>query len=114
IYALLIAARIKRKGVTPAGTLWSGRFYERWIGARIDGLLKQSMRFNAPLATALRRFTRECVQVEHPLLLERAQGCMPCAAAVVAAGLIAGLYIRGIALRYEAGWVSACTSANSL
>jgi hypothetical protein len=114
IYALLIAARIKRRRATPAGTLWTGRFYERWIGARIDGLLKQSMRFNAPLATALRRFTREWVQVEHPLLLERAQLLMHGAAALVAAGLIAGLYIRGIVFRYEAGWESTFLSPNSV
>ena len=114
IYALLIAARIKRRTAKPTGTQWSGRVYERWIGARIDGLLKQSMRFNAPLATALRRFTREWVQVEHPLLLERAQLLMHCAAALVAAGLIAGLYIRGIVLRYEAGWESTFLSPASV
>jgi hypothetical protein len=114
VYALLIAARIKRRAAPPAGTLWSGRFYERWIGARIDGLLKQSMRFNAPLATALKRFTREWVQIEHPLLLERAQRLIHCAAALVAAGLIAGLYLRGIVLRYEAGWESTFLSPNSV
>ena len=114
IYALLIVARIKRTGAMRAGTLWSGRFYERWIGARIDGLLKQSLRFNAPLATALRRFTREWVQVEHPLLLERAQLLMHCAAALVAVGLIAGLYMRGMVLRYEAGWESTFLSPKSV
>jgi hypothetical protein len=114
IYALLIAARIKRRRARPVGTRWSGRLYERWIGARIDGLLKQSMRFNAPLATALRRFTHEWVQIEHPLLLERAQLLMHCAAALVAAGLIAGLYIRGLVLRYEAGWESTFLSPNSV
>jgi len=114
IYALLVAARIKRREATPTSTLWSGRFYERWIGARIDGLLKQSMRFNAPLASALRRFTREWVQIQRPLLLERAQRLMHCAAALVAAGLIAGLYIRGIVLRYEAGWESTFLSEKSV
>ena len=114
IYALLIAARIKRKVAAPAGTRWSGRFYERWIGGRIEGLLKQSMRFNAPLATALRRFTGEWVQVEHPLLLERTQLLMHSAAALVAAGLVIGLYIRGIALRYEAGWESTFLTPHSV
>jgi hypothetical protein len=113
VYTLLIAAWIKQ-GAMPAGTRWSGRFYERWIGARIDGLLKQSMRFNAPLATALRRFTREWVQFEQPLLLQRAQRLMHCAAALVAIGLIAGLYIRGIVLRYEAGWESTFLSPKSV
>ena len=114
IYALVVAAWVKRRGAMPAGTRWSGRFYERWIGARIDGLLKQSMRFNAPLATALRRFTGEWVQIQHPLLLERAQLLMHCAAALVAIGLIAGLYIRGIVFRYEAGWESTFLSPNSV
>ena len=114
IYALLIAARIKRSRTMPAGTPWFGHFYERWIGTRIDGLIKQSTRFNAPLSTALRRFTREWVQIEHPLLLERAQRLMHCAAALVAAGLIAGLYIRGMVLRYEAGWESTFLSPTSV
>ncbi|MEP6546361.1 MAG: DUF2868 domain-containing protein [Gammaproteobacteria bacterium] len=106
VYALLIAAHLKRKGELHDGSYWSARIYERWIGARIDGLLKQSRRFNAPLAAALRRFVGEWMQVERLLLLARAERLMHCAAALVAAGLIAGLYIRGIALRYEAGWES--------
>ena len=114
IYALLIVAWVTRRGAKPARTLWSGRFYERWVGARIDSLLKQSTRFNAPLAAALRRFTREWLQIEHPLLLERAQRLMHCAAALVAAGLIAGLYIRGIGVRYAAGWESTFLSSQSV
>ena len=114
VYALVIAAHIKRRGPRPAGISWPARFYERWISARIEGLLKQSMRFNAPLATALRRFTGEWVQIEHPRLLERAQWLMHCAAALVAAGLIAGLYLRGIVFRYEAGWESTFLSPKSV
>ena len=114
IYALVVAARIRRRRALPSGALWSGRFYEHWIAARIDGLLKQSMRFNAPLATALRRFTREWVQIEHPLLLERAQRLMHFAAALLATGLIAGLYIRGMVLRYEAGWESTFLSPKAV
>ncbi len=106
VYALLIVVRIRRRRARAAGTGWPGRLYERWIGARIDALLKRSTNLNATLATALRRFSREWVQVEHPMLLERAERLMHCAAALLAAGLIAGLYIRGIALRYEAGWES--------
>jgi hypothetical protein len=39
---------------------------------------------------------------------------MHCAAALVAAGLIAGLYMRGIVLRYEAGWESTFLSPASV
>jgi len=114
IYALLVVARIKRRRATPRGTPWSGRFYERWIGTRIEGLLKQSKSINAPLATALRRFIREWLRIEQPLLVERGQRLMHCAAALVAAGLITGLYLRGIVLRYEAGWESTFLSPKSV
>ena len=93
------------------GGFWSGRFYERWIGRRVDSLLHQSTRFNAPLATALRRFTSEWTAVAHPLLLERAKLLMHLAAALIAVGLILGLYLRGLVFRYEAGWESTFLSA---
>ena len=105
VYSVLIAARFRRPAGDRAG-FWSGHFYERWIGGRSDSLLRQSTRFNAPLATGLRRFTAEWTAVEHPLLMERAKRLMHLAAALLAVGLVAGLYIRGIALRYEAGWES--------
>jgi hypothetical protein len=115
VYAVLIAARIRRRrrgGLGPgAGGFWSGRVYERWIGRRVDSLLHQSTRFNAPLAAALRRFTSEWAAVVHPLLLERAKLLMHLAAALVAAGLILGLYLRGLVFRYEAGWESTFLSA---
>jgi hypothetical protein len=115
VYAVLIAARIRhrrRGGLGPgAGGFWSGRVYERWIGRRIDSLLHQSTRFNAPLATALRRFTSEWTAVVHPLLLERAKLLMHLAAAFLAIGLILGLYLRGLVFRYEAGWESTFLSA---
>jgi hypothetical protein len=115
VYAVLIAARVRRRrsgGLGPgAGGFWSGRVYERWIGRRIDSLLHQSTRFNAPLATALRRFTSEWAAVVHPLLLERAKLLMHLAAALVAIGLILGLYLRGLVFRYEAGWESTFLSA---
>src|SRR6185437_9947129 len=75
-----------------AGSFWSGRVYERWIGRRVDSLLHQSTRFNAPLATALRRFTSEWTAV----------------------GLILGLYLRGLVFRYEAGWESTFLSASAV
>jgi len=118
VYAVLIAARIRRRRTgglaSGAGSFWSGRVYERWIGRRVDSLLHQSTRFNAPLATALRRFTSEWTAVVHPLLLERAKLLMHLAAALVAVGLILGLYLRGLVFRYEAGWESTFLSASAV
>ena len=103
-----------RRSRSGAGGFWSGRVYERWIGRRVDSLLHQSTRFNAPLATALRRFTSEWAAVVHPLLLERAKLLMHLAAAFVAVGLILGLYLRGLVFRYEAGWESTFLSASAV
>lgn len=115
VYAVVIVARIRhrrRGGLgSGAGRFWSGRAYERWIGRRVTSLLHQSTRFNAPLATALRRFTSEWAAVVHPLLLERAKLLLHLAAAFVALGLILGLYLRGLVFRYEAGWESTFLAA---
>ncbi len=112
IYCVLIAARFAHRPgadrMGPAGPAGfrSGQFYERWIGKRVDSLLKQSTRFNAPLAAGLKRFTDQWIAIVRPLLLERAKRVMHLAAALMAVGLILGLYVRGVGLRYEAGWES--------
>jgi hypothetical protein len=107
IYAVLLATWLRRGSQkTTAASFWSSHFYERWIGRRIDSLLRQSTRFNAPLAAGLRRFVSEWSEIAHPMLMERAKRFLHLAAALLALGLIAGLYVRGIALRYEAGWES--------
>jgi hypothetical protein len=80
--------------------------YERWIGGRIESLMRHSTRFNVPLSTGLRRFAAEWSSLSHPIILLRAKRLMHLAALLAAIGLIAGLYVRGIVLRYEAGWES--------
>jgi Protein of unknown function (DUF2868) len=80
--------------------------YENWIRWRATTLLRRSSRFNAPLAAALRGFAREWGGVTRRLMILRAKRLFHVCAALVAVGLIAGIYIRGIALRYEAGWES--------
>jgi len=106
VYLVLIAERWRHRGsAAPAGFGW-GHLYRRWIGARVNSVLGQSTRFNAPLGKALRHFAVEWTSVERPLLLERAKRLMHVGAAFVALGLIAGMYIRGVGLRYEAGWES--------
>src|SRR5581483_10331788 len=82
------------------------RTYSRWIAARIESLLRRSTRFNVPLTNGLRRFAGEWTVISQPLWIFTGKRLMHLAAALLALGLIAGLYVRGIALRYEAGWES--------
>ena len=62
--------------------------------ARVSRLVAKSGAFNAQLAEALARFTREWF------------------AAALGTGLIAGLYVRGIAFDYRAGWESTFLDAS--
>jgi hypothetical protein len=103
VYVALLIASVRPRSVSRR---WSTNFYEHYVGRRIEGLLRHSSRFNAPLASGLRRFTTEWATLASPALVLRVKQCLHLAAAAVALGLIAGLYVRGIALRYEAGWES--------
>ena len=80
------------------------------LGRTVDRQLTRLARKAAPyhnlLASALGRFAHEWSQAMAPLFLKRATALFHACAAVVAVALIAGLYLRGIALRYEAGWES--------
>ena len=105
VYVALIVTWLRARGRAPAG-FWFAHFYERWIAGRIESLMRHSTRYNVPLTTGLRRFAAEWGALSQPIQFLRAKRLMHFAAALVAIGLIVGLYIRGIALRYEAGWES--------
>lgn len=107
VYVVLLLAWLGTlRRSRPPRSRASARAYAQWIGLRIESLLRRSTRFNVPLTNGLRRFVGEWSMVSQPLLLMTGKRLMHLAAALVAVGLIAGLYVRGIALRYEAGWES--------
>jgi hypothetical protein len=105
VYVLLLATWISTRG-RPTTGFWSAAMYEHWIGGRIESLLRRSTRYNVPLSTGLRRFAAQWGELSRPLLFLRAKRLLHLAAALLAIGLIIGLYIRGIVFRYEAGWES--------
>jgi hypothetical protein len=106
VYVLLLLTWIRTRGRPAAAGFWSADLYERWIAGRIESLMRRSTRFNVPLSTGLRRFAAEWSALSQPILFLRAKRLLHLAAAFMALGLITGLYFRGIALRYEAGWES--------
>jgi hypothetical protein len=105
VYVLLLVSWIRDRG-RPSTGFWSAAMYERWIAGRIESLMRHSTRYNVPLSTGLRRFAAEWGSLSRPILFVRAKRLLHLAAALMAIGLIIGLYVRGIALRYEAGWES--------
>jgi hypothetical protein len=105
VYVLLFVTWIRNRG-RPESGFWSATMYERWIAGRIESLMRHSTRFNVPLSTGLRRFAAEWGALSQPIVVLRAKRLLHLAAALMAIGLVIGLYVRGIVLRYEAGWES--------
>jgi hypothetical protein len=106
VYVVSIAALLKRKSKQTARPSALSGFYATWIRNRADALLKRSSRVHVPLSEAMQRFAHEWSVIARPLMLLRAQRLFHLGAACVALGLIAGLYVRGLVLRYDAGWES--------
>ena len=102
VYAVLLVAALRRSGGPSPMRSAAAALGTRFATSRIAA----SRAFNAPLAAALQAFAQEWRVAATPLLLSRAARAFHLAAAAVAAGLIAGLYLRGIAFSYQAGWES--------
>ena len=105
VYVALFVTWLRSRGGAKV-ELWSASVYERWITGRIESLMRHSTRFNVPLSSGLRRFAAQWGALSQPILFLRAKRLMHLAAALVAIGLVVGMYVRGVALRYEAGWES--------
>ena len=110
VYAALAVSSMRRGSAPSAGatsllpgwSLWPAR----WTRQRAAKLIKQSSFYHRPLTAALRRFSDEWWPISQPLLLWQGKRLFHFGSAAVALGLIAGFYLRGIALEYRAGWES--------
>ena len=106
VYAIVLAAalrsmaqRPRRVGALPGWTVDA-------IASRLSAAIARARRYHAPLADALARYATEWQAAVRPMLASRAAAAFHVAAAILAAGLAAGLYLRGIVLDYQAGWES--------
>jgi len=106
VYALLAAnwVRTKVHGAKKAGRSrrWAGDVVTR----RFEPLVKATRRVHAVLGEALAGYGASWVEIGGACIAQHLRRWMHLAAAVVAIGLIVGLYVRGTVLRYEAGWES--------
>jgi hypothetical protein len=108
--ALLMSGLRGRRTDDTAGSLLTN-LYRRWVQSRTESRLRDATAFNAPLARSLQAFAAEWTNAARGLLLRRARTLLHASAAAIALGLIAGLYVKGIVLRYEAGWESTFLTA---
>ena len=110
VYAVLLYGALRSaRGRAGALRTWVAS----WGSSLAARLIARSRSFNAPLADALQAFAHEWFESVKPLLLARATRIFHLAAAAVGVGLIAGLYLRGVAFDYQAGWESTFLDASS-
>jgi hypothetical protein len=110
VYVLLLLATVRaarnrsaqRQSAIWVWTLWPAR----WGWRRASQLIKQSSFYHRPLSAALRKFSAEWWPLAQPLLSQQGQRLFHLGSAALALGLVAGFYVRGIALEYRAGWES--------
>jgi hypothetical protein len=106
---LMLAASVARTLVRGTGRR-AGWLQEQIFGVRA----RFSPDAAGPLAAAFGRFALDWTQRSSPLLAARAARVLHLAAALLALGVIAGLYLRGLVLEYRAGWDSTFLDANAV
>jgi hypothetical protein len=106
VYAALafswLRRRLRRQEPRPVRTGW----LQRSLAGRLGRLVKRTSRVDAVLGQALGDYASSWTEVGRPYLAQHARQWLHLAAAAVALGLVTGLYVRGLALRYDAGWES--------
>ncbi len=113
-YILLLLMMLRGRRLDGDGAPLLARLYGRWVRWRTRSRLRNAAAFHAPLARGLAAFATEWATVAQPQLLRRARALLHVCAAAVAVGLVAGLYVRGLVLRYEAGWESTFLTAEQV
>ena len=106
VYAAIAIGTVRNSARAGRKRRWFSGLLANVGVAQASRLVARSRAFDAPLSEALGRFTREWYQAAKPLLLMRATRLLHLCGAAVGIGLIAGLYLRGIAFDYRAGWDS--------
>jgi hypothetical protein len=103
VYALIMAgfvAGVARRRATAASGPLAGFLL------RLSTLEAREPDAQEPLARALSRFRAEWLMWSSRLNGARVRTALHTAAAALAAGAIAGMYVRGLAFEYRAGWES--------
>jgi hypothetical protein len=106
VYLSALVRRVRAFARRASGPPAIARILAERALARVRRLIARSAAFNAPLAAALGRFAGEWQEAAGPSLVARASRLLHVSAAATGLGLIAGLYLRGIVLDYQAGWES--------
>jgi hypothetical protein len=114
VYVAIFVNWLRARSTTKQTKRWVPEALTKFGMSFVTRQVARAGAFNVPLAEALRRFTREWFEVARPLLVARATRLFHLSAVAVGIGLIVGLYVRGIAFDYLAGWESTFLNASSV
>jgi hypothetical protein len=108
VYVALAVAMLRTARHEPR-TAW----YEGFARRRLERALRESAQYDATLGRALAAFAAQWHGTLRPWLGQRARALFHAGAMLVALGLVAGLYVRGIGFEYRAGWESTFLSSGA-
>ena len=114
IYAALAFTAIRNFAPAAPDRRWIPAMVAQMGAVHASRIIARSRAFDATLSAGLRRFMSEWSAAAKPLLMARASRVLHLGAAAVGIGLIAGLYLRGIAFEYRAGWDSTFLDASQV
>jgi hypothetical protein len=106
VYALVAVEVARSLSRSSSGVRATPRWTGKAIGRRLAGLVDSTSRVHAKLGEVVSRYVSDWARVGGPLLAAHARRLFHLGAASLALGMIAGLYLRGIVFRYDAGWES--------
>ncbi len=112
MYLVLAVALLRRAtgltgaAVKPATGRGLTAIASRVLARPLRSIARKTAEVHATLGQAVGAFIEEWSRYSAPFVACRAQRLLHFGSACVAAGLIAGLYFRGIVFRYDAGWES--------
>lgn len=114
VYAALLAIALRPHAARKASAAGAGTGRTAgvgWLLARVPTLWRRGVRGDAP---ALARFFADWARVGRPLLAQRSAALLHAGAALLAAGALASLYLRGLVFEFRAGWDSTFLDANAV
>ncbi len=102
VYALLLLRPVVRRGTAR----FTGPVRDVVLALGAGRITWRPAPKKGPLAGALTAFATQWTRMAAPIYVARAARLLHAGAALFAAGVIAGLYLRGIAFEYRATWES--------
>ena len=84
VYALLVAAALRRKSTASTSTTSLAAWPARWAWRRAAAVVRQSAFYHRPLAAALRGFADEWWPLAQPLLWRHSKRLFHAGAAAIA------------------------------